>query len=256
MGLAWTSMGGATLYIEARGQARGTFNGGGGSMKITGQLGEVMTESSSISLTFAKHFVSELDPSNEFLDSARVHLNVPEGAVPKDGPSAGVTMASALISLALDRPLRPDLAMTGELTLTGKVLKVGGIKEKVIAARREGVKTLILPKRNEADFVELKEYLRAGITAHFVDHYDDVYRFAFDEDQVMPLPFSPRGLPVVSVSTPLAPVPGEVPSSTGPVPLTDSVPPQPQPTPVPQTPQTPQPPSGPSAPISGKPVSR
>merc|ERR1712217_113216 len=111
-------------------------------------------------------------------------------------------MASALVSLALDRPLRKDLAMTGELTLTGKVLKIGGVKEKVIAARREGVTTLLLPRQNEADYIELKDYLKAGLTAHFVDHYDDVYRFAFDQSLVRPLPCEPRGLPVVSVTTP------------------------------------------------------
>merc|ERR1719230_2351577 len=141
-----------------------------------------MAESSSVSLTFARLFVRELDPGNTFLDEARMHLNVPEGGVPKDGPSAGVTMASALVSLALDRPVKADLAMTGELTLTGKVLKVGGIKEKVIAARREGIKTLLLPRQNEADYTELKEYIRVGLTAHFVDHYDDVYRIAFSAE--------------------------------------------------------------------------
>merc|ERR1719230_1974969 len=127
-----------------------------------------MKESSEISLTYARLFMSEVDPHNNFLDSARVHLNVPEGATPKDGPSAGVTMASALMSLALGVPVRPDFAMTGELTLSGKVLKVGGIKEKVIAAKREKVNTLCLPRQNEAEFTELKDYLKAGVTAHFV----------------------------------------------------------------------------------------
>merc|ERR1719384_1682756 len=108
-------------------------------------------------------------------------------------------MATALVSLALDQPVVPDLAMTGELTLTGKVLKVGGIKEKVIAAKREGVRTLILPKHNEADYSDLKEYLRTGLTAHFVDHFDDVFRLAFDQSQVMSLPFESRGRPAVSV---------------------------------------------------------
>merc|ERR1719343_537631 len=131
-------------------------------------------------------------------------MNCPEGATPKDGPSAGVTMTSALVSLALDRPVKNDLAMTGELTLMGKVLKVGGIKEKVIAARREGVETLLLPRQNEADFSELKEYLREGLTAHFVDHYDDVYRLAFDEELVPPLPRPSLGLPVLTVETPVA----------------------------------------------------
>lgn len=243
MGLAWTAMGGASLFVEARGRlprrsapldtsddsspgsdsasTSGDSSGGGGggggmgSMQVTGQLGSVMNESSSVSLTYARLFLRELDPSNHYLDDARMHLNVPEGAVPKDGPSAGVTMASALVSLALDKPIRPDLAMTGELTLTGKVLKVGGIKEKVIASRREGVSTLLLPRQNEADYTELKEYLRAGLTAHFIDHYDDVYRLAFDESQVAPLPFPPRGLPVVSVTTPLAPKPDEAPTPIG-----------------------------------------
>merc|ERR1719464_1570346 len=154
-----------------------------------------MNESSAISLTYSRLFVRELDPKNTFLDSAHVHLNVPEGATPKDGPSAGVTMTTALVSLALDQPIKENLAMTGELTLTGKVLKVGGIKEKVIAARREDVRTLLLPRQNEADYTELKEYLRAGLTTHFVDHYDDVYILAFDESQVLPLPVPPRGLP-------------------------------------------------------------
>lgn len=232
-------MGGTSLFIEARGrlarrpgrgglhqpclgigemQSSGAGNSFGGSMKVTGQLGSVMSESSEIALTHSRLFVRELDPNNIFLDEAHIHLNVPEGATPKDGPSAGVTMASALVSLALDRPLKPNLAMTGELTLTGKVLRVGGIKEKVIAARREGIHTIILPKHNEADYAELKDYLRAGLTAHFVDHFDDVYRLAFDQEHVVSLPFESRGMPVVSVATPLAPSPGE-----GPRPLSDDM---------------------------------
>jgi len=233
LGLAWTAMGGATLCIEARGQAHHTDMGaahlncrdamdfeksvvetacsssfgaaGFGSMQVTGQLGSVMNESSSVSLTYARHFVRELDSANFFLDDARMHLNVPDGAVPKDGPSAGITMASALVSLALHKPVDPNLAMSGELTLTGKVLKVGGIKEKVIAARREGVTVLLLPRQNEADYAELKDYLRAGITAHFVDHYDDVYRLVFGQNQVLPLPWPSRGLPVVTMSNPRSP---------------------------------------------------
>eukprot|EP00930_Biecheleria_cincta_P086988 TRINITY_DN76258_c0_g1_i1.p1 TRINITY_DN76258_c0_g1~~TRINITY_DN76258_c0_g1_i1.p1 ORF type:complete len:1011 (-),score=223.75 TRINITY_DN76258_c0_g1_i1:175-3207(-) len=232
MGLAWTSNGGATLCVEARGRlpdgtvkggmplpdisgaelakpeklhsvfSKGSGGGGNGHMQVTGQLGSVMSESSSISLTYSRLFARELDASNGFLDEAKIHLHVPEGATPKDGPSAGVTMASALISLCLDQPLKAEVAMTGELTLSGKVLKVGGIKEKVIAARREGIKTLLLPRSNEADYVELKEYLRAGITAHFVDHFDDVYRLSFDESKVPALPRPSRGLPVVTVDTP------------------------------------------------------
>jgi len=235
MGLAWTAMGGATLYIEARGrlsngqhvmseeggdatgksdQPNGESHGdrssaeditshSGGSMKVTGQLGSVMNESSSISLTYARLFIRELDPNNSYLDDAHIHLNVPEGATPKDGPSAGVTMATALVSLAFNRSIQTDLAMTGELTLTGKVLRVGGIKEKVIAARRERIKTLLLPRQNEADFTELKDYLRVGLTAHFIDHFDDVYRLAFAEDDVPPLPRPSLGMPVVTIAAPI-----------------------------------------------------
>jgi len=148
-----------------------------------------------------------LDRRNSFLEQARIHLNVPEGAVPKDGPSAGVTMASAFMSLAFDKPLKQDLAMTGELTLTGKVLKIGGIKEKVIAAKRENVKTLLLPRLNEADYVELKDYLKAGLTAHFIDHFDDLYAHAFEEGDVPALKRPSRGLPVVTITTPEAPTP-------------------------------------------------
>merc|ERR1719464_599165 len=179
-----------------------------------------MNESSAISLTYSRLFVRELDPKNTFLDSAHVHLNVPEGATPKDGPSAGVTMATALVSLALDQPVVPDLAMTGELTLTGKVLKVGGIKEKVIASRRERVNTICLPRQNEAEFIELKEYVRAGITAHFIDHFDDIYSIAFADEDVPPLSRASRGLPVSTVITPEAPAateqaPSEVAETTG-----------------------------------------
>ncbi|CAJ1380362.1 unnamed protein product [Effrenium voratum] len=225
MGLAWTNMGGATLYIEARGRLPLEGSIGNditqviiqgideekppeksdaepGEMQVTGQLGAVMSESSSISLTYARMFIRELNPEKSFLDKAQIHLNVPEGATPKDGPSAGVTMATALLSLALDVPVRSDVAMTGELSLMGKVLKVGGIQEKVIAARRENVSTLLLPRQNEAEFVEIKEYLRAGITAHFVDHFDDVYRYAFEGKEVPPLPFEPRGLSATTIVTP------------------------------------------------------
>lgn len=226
MGLAWTAMGGATLFVEARGripQAGSRIDSSedgqkaegksgspslNGTMKVTGQLGNVMSESSAISLTYARLFVQELDKSNSYLDEAHVHLNVPEGATPKDGPSAGVTMTTALVSLAFDKPVLPDIAMTGELTLTGKVLKVGGIKEKVIAAQREKVKTLILPRQNQADYNELKDYIRGGLTAHFVDHYDDVFGLIFEEGAVPKLPGLSRGVPVVTVHTPL-PEPSE-----------------------------------------------
>jgi len=215
MGLAWTALGGASLFIEARGYIRhpllgnssnngtntkasneeqsspGSGGGGGGGLEITGQLGNVMLESSRISHTYAKLFLQELDDQNDYLETAKVHLNVPEGAVPKDGPSAGVTMTASLLSLCLNKPLRPNVAMTGELTLNGLVLRVGGIKEKTIAARRENVTTLILPMQCKADFMELQEYIREGVTAHFVDHFDEVYKLAFED--VPPLTRPSRG---------------------------------------------------------------
>merc|ERR1712151_1185950 len=172
-----------------------------------------MGESSDIALSYARMFLREVDEPNEFLDVAAMHMNMPEGATPKDGPSAGVTMASALLSLALDRPIKKNLAMTGELTLTGKVLKVGGIKEKVIAARREGVQTLLLPRQNEADYAELKDSLRDGLSVHFCDHYADVYRLAFDEPQAqsLQLPRPAHDLPfaaqVGTWPTPMVPSP-------------------------------------------------
>merc|ERR1719221_2178184 len=146
-------------------------------------------------------FLREVDSPNTFLEEATMHMNMPEGATPKDGPSAGITMTSALLSLALDRPVRKDLALTGELTLTGKVLRVGGIKEKAIAARRENVGMIVLPMSNQAEYMELKPHLRAGLTAHFVDHYDDVYRLAFEDSGAPMLPAS-RGTEIVTIFTP------------------------------------------------------
>jgi len=174
---------------------------GGARLKVTGRAGKVMMESSDISLTYAQMFLREVDAPNTFLEEATMHMNLPEGATPKDGPSAGVTMTSALLSLALDRPVKKDLAFTGEMTLTGKVLRVGGIKEKALAARRENVGTLILPMASHADYIEIKPNLRAGLTAHFVDHFDDVYRLAF-EDSGAPMPAVSRGTTPFSVHTP------------------------------------------------------
>ncbi|KAL8454379.1 hypothetical protein Emag_001406 [Eimeria magna] len=167
MGLAWTAMGGAVIFVEAVGRLQGfepsnhepskasSGDGGSGTLKVTGQLGGVMNESCQIAMTFARSFLAACDPTNHYLEKAHIHLHVPEGATPKDGPSAGITLATALLSLALNKNPKPDLAMTGELTLTGRVLKVGGIKEKVIAAKREELKTLIFPKGNHRDFEEL-----------------------------------------------------------------------------------------------------
>jgi len=173
MGLAWTAMGGSALYIE------GVDFRGKGALQTTGQLGNVMQESSKISWTVAKRKLNKLQPDNTFFSDYDVHLHVPEGATPKDGPSAGVTMTTALLSLALKQPTLADLAMTGEISLTGKVLPVGGIKEKTIAARRAGAKTLIFPEGNRKDFEELPDYLKDGLNVVFANHFDTVMDTAF-----------------------------------------------------------------------------
>ncbi|KAG1700972.1 hypothetical protein DVH05_011216 [Phytophthora capsici] len=145
-------------------------------------MGSVMEESTKIAHTYARSKMHAIDSENKFFEENEVHLHVPEGATPKDGPSAGCTMVTALLSLAMNKNVKPDLAMTGELSLVGKVLPVGGIKEKTIAAKRSGVKTLILPLGNKRDFDELEEYLREGLDVHFADYYDDVYKVAFEQE--------------------------------------------------------------------------
>ena len=173
MGLAWTSMGGAALYVEATKLAGG--DKGAPKLSTTGQLGSVMEESTRVALN---HVRSRLEGE---LDGDELHIHVPDGATPKDGPSAGVTVATALLSLATDKPVRQDLAMTGELSLTGKVLPVGGIKEKVIAARRAGVAHVCLPDENKRDFDELPEHLKKDLEAHFAATFEDVVELAFAE---------------------------------------------------------------------------
>jgi ATP-dependent Lon protease len=172
LGLAYTSMGGATLYIEAAG-----IKGKGG-FKQTGQLGDVMKESAQIAYSYIRSKIGEVEAVADYFDQHQVHLHVPAGATPKDGPSAGITMALALYSLATQQPIKDNLAMTGELTLTGKVLPIGGVKEKTIGARRVGITELIFPIDNQRDFEELPEHLKEGLTVHFADYFDDVLRVA------------------------------------------------------------------------------
>jgi Lon-like ATP-dependent protease len=180
LGLAWTSHGGSTLYIETLGQkAREASQGG--SLEFTGNLGDVMKESIKIAGTYARVFLESLDKENSYFSGTRCFLHVPEGATPKDGPSAGVTIVTALVSLATGKPVRPDLAMTGELSLRGKVLPVGGIKEKIIAAKRSGVTTIILPKDNRKDYEELPQLIKDDVSIHFAEEYIDVYNIAFSE---------------------------------------------------------------------------
>ena len=156
MGLAWTQLGGAAMYVEAILQAA-LKPSSRPSLEITGNLKTVMKESSTIAYSFAKSHMAKEFPDNHFLEKAKIHVHVPEGAVQKDGPSAGVTMATSLLSLALDTPIDPAVAMTGELTLTGKVLRIGGLREKTVAARRAGCKMIIFPQDNISDWLELPE---------------------------------------------------------------------------------------------------
>uniref|UniRef100_A0A8C7JGK3 Lon protease homolog, mitochondrial n=1 Tax=Oncorhynchus kisutch TaxID=8019 RepID=A0A8C7JGK3_ONCKI len=180
MGLAWTAMGGTTLFIET--SLRRPRDTGGkdkdgprdGSLEVTGQLGDVMKESSKIASTFARTFLMKQQPDNDFFSGAHLHLHVPEGATPKDGPSAGCTIVTALLSLATNTPVRENVAMTGEVSLTGKILPVGGIKEKTIAAKRAGVTCMILPAENKKDFSDLPEFITEGLEVHFVDHYSKI----------------------------------------------------------------------------------
>ncbi len=173
-GLAWTAMGGATLPVEA--SRIHTLNRG---FKLTGKLGDVMKESAEIAYSYVASHLSELWCGQHVFRTSFVHLHVPEGATPKDGPSAGVTMATALLSLAKNVQIKRPLAMTGELTLTGQVLPVGGIREKVIAARRIGIPELILPDANRRDFDKLPDHIRQGLTVHFARRYQDVAAVVF-----------------------------------------------------------------------------
>ncbi|MEI8140419.1 MAG: endopeptidase La [bacterium] len=175
MGLAWTSMGGSTLYIEAT-QVEAKNPG----FKQTGQLGSVMVESSEIAYTYVRSFLTGNQKAKEFFEKNFIHLHVPAGATPKDGPSAGITMATALYSLAIQKPIRAHYAMTGELTLTGFVLPIGGLKEKTIAAKRAGVNDLIFPKENQKDFEELPAHIRKGLKPHFVATFKDVVELCFN----------------------------------------------------------------------------
>ncbi|CAN1784432.1 Lon protease homolog, mitochondrial [Linum perenne] len=179
MGLAWTAMGGSTLYIETTQIEQGE---GKGALQLTGQLGDVMKESAQIAHTYARAALLEKDPDNQFFANTKLHLHVPAGATPKDGPSAGCTMITAMLSIALNKPVRKNLAMTGEVTLTGKVLPIGGVKEKTIAARRSDVKTIIFPSANRRDFDELSPQVKEGLDVHFVDNYSEIYDLAFERD--------------------------------------------------------------------------
>ncbi len=175
-GLAWTSLGGDTLTIESI----GIGSPKGGNLKLTGQLGDVMTESANIAYSYIQHLLCANDDKCSFFSNNNIHIHVPAGATPKDGPSAGITMASSLFSLATSQIIKPRLAMTGELTLSGRILPVGGIKEKVIAAKRAKLKEIIMPKDNEKDLQEIPAYIKKGIKFHFVKEMDEAIKISFN----------------------------------------------------------------------------
>ena len=171
-GLAWTPVGGDILFIEA------TKMKGKERLILTGQLGEVMKESAEIALSYVRSKVKDLNIPENFQENTDIHIHVPSGAIPKDGPSAGVTLYTSLVSLFTEHPVRSDLAMTGEITLRGLVLPVGGIKEKVLAARSAGVKHIILPAKNEKDLEEIPPNVKDELSFHFVNKMDEVIKFA------------------------------------------------------------------------------
>lgn len=174
MGLAYTTLGGATLYIEAT-----PVPAKQPGFKQTGQLGKVMIESSEIAYTYIRSLLRDDEAAQQFFSDHFLHLHVPAGATPKDGPSAGITMACAIYSVARNQPIIDSLAMTGELTLSGLVMPIGGVKEKVIAAQRAKVKQVIFPAENEADFTELDDQITAGLTPHFVHTFEEVLTIGF-----------------------------------------------------------------------------
>ncbi len=176
-GLAWTPFGGDILFVEC------TQVKSGKGLVLTGQMGDVMKESAQAALTYVKAKSTKLGLNQKQIDTGQIHIHVPAGAIPKDGPSAGITMVIALISLLKNKRVHKNIAMTGEITLRGKVLPIGGVKEKILAARRSGIKEIILPNKNEKDLVELQEFVKKDIKIHLVDKIDDVVEIIFNNNE-------------------------------------------------------------------------
>jgi len=177
-GLAWTSVGGDILFIES------ILSKGKGNLTITGNLGKVMKESATIAMEYIKSNADHFGIDPDVFDKYNVHIHVPEGATPKDGPSAGITMLTSLVSLFTQRKVKKSLAMTGEITLRGKVLPVGGIKEKILAAKRARIKELILCEENRKDILEIKEEYLKGLTFHYVTDMSEVIHIAVTDQKV------------------------------------------------------------------------
>ena len=173
-GLAWTSVGGEILNIEV------VTVPGNGKIQVTGKLGEVMQESAKAALSYVRSISDRLQVDHEWYNKNDIHIHVPEGATPKDGPSAGITMATALTSAITDIPVRQDVAMTGEITLRGRVLPIGGLKEKLLAAKQSGIQTVIIPEKNAKDLVKVPDEIKQGLNIHPVDQAEKVLKIALD----------------------------------------------------------------------------
>jgi len=173
-GLAWTEVGGSVLSTEA------TIMQGKGRLTLTGKLGDVMQESAQAAMSYVRSRTATFGLPRDFYRHIDIHVHVPEGAIPKDGPSAGITIATTIVSALTRTPIRCDVAMTGEITLRGKVLPIGGMKEKLLAAHRMGMRTVILPKDNEKDLAEIPAEIQAGLAIRFVENMDEVLEIALE----------------------------------------------------------------------------
>jgi ATP-dependent Lon protease len=178
-GLAWTSVGGEILFIETS-----LSKGKGAKLTLTGNLGDVMKESAVIALEYVKAHVDLLGIDYRIFDNWNIHIHVPEGATPKDGPSAGITIATSIASALTQRKVRKNTAMTGEITLRGKVLPVGGIKEKILAAKRAGITDIVMCQENQKDIDEIPAIYLKGVTFHYVENVQDVWNFALTDEVV------------------------------------------------------------------------
>jgi len=194
--LAWTAVGGDVLFIEAL-RIKGK-----GNLVLTGQIGEIMRESAQAAYSYAKSRAKELDIDPEDINNYDIHIHIPEGAIPKDGPSAGITLATALVSVLSRRPVRKDVAMTGEITLRGNVLPVGGVKEKVLAARRARVRKILLPVQNRRDLEEVPKEPLKDIQFIFVDNVRQVFREALGEKVKPVVGPNPRPVRMPQAATP------------------------------------------------------
>ena len=185
-GLAWTSVGGEILFIETS-----LSKGKGSKLTLTGNLGDVMKESAILALEYVKAHADKLNIDYRIFDHWNIHIHVPEGATPKDGPSAGITIATSIASALTQRKVRKNTAMTGEITLRGKVLPVGGIKEKILAAKRAGITDILMCRENEKDINEIPDVYLKGVTFHYVENVQDVWDFALTNEIVNhPLDFT------------------------------------------------------------------